>query len=171
MSRAMTEATEFRLTGGCQCGAIRYALHAAIDKPSICHCRMCQKAFGSFFAPLAGVPPDKFEVTRGALSIFRSSDAAERGFCNQCGTPLTFHYVGRPRISIAIGSLDKPERITPTMQYGIEARLGYFASLPSLPGDKTTEDDEPVLAAAIRSANHQHPDHDTAVWPPRGGRS
>jgi hypothetical protein len=127
---------------------------------------MCQKAFGSFFAPLAGVPPEHFEVTRGTLSIFRSSDAAERGFCDKCGTPLTFHYVGRPRISISIGSLDEPERVVPTEQYGIEGRLTYFASLSALPGDRTTEEDEPDLAAGIRAANHQHPDHDTAMWPP-----
>jgi hypothetical protein len=129
---------------------------------------MCQKAFGSFFAPLAGVPPEKFELTRGTLSIFRSSDAVERGFCDKCGTPLTFHYVGKPRISISIGSLDQPERVPPELQYGIESRLSYFAGLPSLPGDKTTEEDEPELAARIRAANHQHPDHDTAAWPVKG---
>jgi hypothetical protein len=159
---------ETRLTGGCQCGAVRYALHAEPTGASICHCRMCQKAFGSFFAPLAGVPPEKFEVTRGTLSIFRSSEAAERGFCNNCGTPLTFHYVDRPRISISLGSLDQPERVVPETQYGIESRLSYFAKLSALPGDVTTEDDEPALASAIRAANHQHPDHDTAEWPPRG---
>ncbi|MEO8669254.1 MAG: GFA family protein, partial [Bauldia sp.] len=124
--------------------------------------------FGSFFAPLTGVPPESFEVTRGKLSIFKSSDATERGFCNTCGTPLTFHYVGKPRISVSIGSLDEPERAVPTGQYGIEGRLSYFAILPTLPGDKTTEDDEPALAAAIRSANYQHPDHDTDAWPAGG---
>ena len=39
-----------RLTGGCQCGAVRYALLAAPSEPHLCHCRMCQKAFGSYFA-------------------------------------------------------------------------------------------------------------------------
>ena len=43
--------TAFRLTGGCQCGAVRYCLHEPPADPHICHCRMCQKAFGSFFAP------------------------------------------------------------------------------------------------------------------------
>ena len=44
--------SEFRLTGGCQCGAVRYALLEEPTGAHICHCRMCQKAFGSFFAPL-----------------------------------------------------------------------------------------------------------------------
>jgi hypothetical protein len=153
------------LTGGCQCGAVRYALHQMPTDPHICHCRMCQKAFGSFFAPLTGVKLDKFELTRGELAIFMSSDETERGFCRNCGTPLTFHYVDSDRIAVSIGSLDEPERIEPARQYGIEGRLSYFGKLSALPGDKTTEDDEPEKAAAIHHTNHQHPDHDTPVWP------
>jgi hypothetical protein len=153
------------LTGGCQCGAVRYALHQMPTDPHICHCRMCQKAFGSFFAPLTGVKLDKFELTRGELAIFMSSDETERGFCRNCGTPLTFHYVDSDRIAVSIGSLDEPERVEPARQYGIEGRLSYFGKLSALPGDKTTEDDAPDKAAAIHHTNHQHPDHDTPVWP------
>jgi hypothetical protein len=29
------------LTGGCQCGAVCYALYAKPDRVGICHCRMC----------------------------------------------------------------------------------------------------------------------------------
>lgn len=163
----MSEPSQLPLTGGCQCGAVRYALHALPSDPHICHCRMCQKAFGSFFAPLTGVPLSAFGLTRGRLSLFNSSDRAERGFCRECGTPLTFHYVGGDRIAVSIGSLDRPEAVRPATQYGIEGRLSYFAELASLPGDKTTEEDEPETAAAIHGSNHQHPDHDTAVWPPQ----
>ncbi len=155
-----------RLTGGCQCGAVRYALHAEPGDPHICHCRMCQKAFGSFFAPLTGVPLDKFEITRGSVAIFMSSDQTERGFCRDCGTPLTFHYVDRTEIAVSIGSLDQPAKIRPGRQYGIESRMPWFATLASLPGQTCTEDDIPALADAIAASNHQHPDHDTEVWPP-----
>jgi hypothetical protein len=154
-----------RITGGCQCGAVRYALNEAPSGPSICHCRMCQKAFGSFFAPLTGVPIAAFAVTRGTLSVFKSSDQAERGFCRDCGTPLTFRYLDRPRISVSIGSLDQPERIPPQNQYGIESRLSWFGTLANLPGDQTTEEEEPELTRRIAASNHQHPDHDTAAWP------
>ena len=163
----MAEANETILTGGCQCGAVRYRLHQIPTEPSICHCRMCQKAFGSFFAPLAGVPLDKFEMTRGKLSIFKSSDIVERGFCRDCGTPLSFRYLAKNRISVSIGSLDEPHRVKPIVQDGIEGRLPYFAELMALPENPPTEVDDPDMAAAARRSNHQHPDHDTAVWPPR----
>jgi hypothetical protein len=161
--------SDFRMTGGCQCGAVRYALLEQPDNPHICHCRMCQKAFGSFFAPLTGVPLDKFEVTRGVLATFKSSGLVERGFCAQCGTPLSFRFVDSDRISVSIGSLDEPEKVEPSHQFGNEARLSWFAKLPSLPGSETTtETDTPKRAADIAASNHQHPDHDTAVWPPKG---
>ena len=155
-----------RITGGCQCGAVRYALHQQPDNPHICHCRMCQKAFGSFFAALTRVPLARFELTRGALATFKSSDETERGFCRDCGTPLTVHDVGSPRIEVSIGSLDVPESVPPLRQAGIEGRLSWFATLPALPGDKTTEESNPDLAAKIAASNHQHPDHDTHTWPP-----
>jgi hypothetical protein len=160
--------SEFRLTGGCQCGAVRYALLEQPSGPHICHCRMCQKAFGSFFAPLTGVSLEKFELTRGELAIFKSSDQVERGFCRNCGTPLTLHDVDSPRIAVSIGSLDEPEKVEPTKQYGIEARVSWFGKLPALPGDKTTEEDNPDLTRKIAASNHQHPDHDTKDWPPHG---
>jgi hypothetical protein len=156
-----------RMTGGCQCGAIRYALSEAPTEASICHCRMCQKAFGSYFAPLAGVPVVAFTVTRGSLAIFKSSDQAERGFCRDCGTPLTFRYVERPRISVSLGSLDDPETVLPAAQDGIEGRLSFFSALAGLPGDET-EQGSPELARRIAASNHQHPDHDTEVWPGKG---
>ena len=146
------------LTGGCQCGAVRYALCAEPTGASICHCRMCQKAFGNYFAPLAGVRRRDFAWTRGEPGIFRSSEAVERGFCRDCGTPLSFSYVERDRISVSIGSLDRPERVAPERQDGIESRLPAFATLAALPGETTQASSAPELLAKL--ASRQHPDHD-----------
>ncbi len=163
--------SEFRMSGGCQCGAVRYVLHERPSEPHICHCRMCQKAFGSFFAPFTGVPLEKFELTRGALSTFMSSSQTERGFCRVCGTPLTIHDVDSARMAISIGSLDEPGRIEPKYQCGIEGKVSWFAKLATLPGATTTESDKPQLAEQIAASNHQHPDHDTQSWPRQGGIS
>ena len=46
-----------KVTGGCQCGAVRYAASGTLDNAHICHCRMCQKAVGNYLhAALAGAP-------------------------------------------------------------------------------------------------------------------
>jgi hypothetical protein len=152
------------LTGGCQCGAVRYRLNEAPSNPHLCHCRMCQKAFGSFFAPLAGVHLVAFQVTRGALTKFRSSDQVDRGFCANCGTPLSFQSRDGDTICVSIGSLDNPEAVIPQDQHGIEARISYFHRLANLPDRPTTEDEDPQGAARIRASSHQHPDHDTTGW-------
>ena len=145
------------MTGGCQCGAVRYALYAEPADASICHCRMCQKAFGNFFAPLTGVRRKDFAWTRGEPGIFRSSELVERGFCRECGTPLSFRYTERDRITVSIGSLDEPGRIKVEKQYGIESRLPAFATLHELPGE-TTEESTPAEWLP-RLTSRQHPDH------------
>lgn len=154
-------------SGGCQCGAVRYHFTTRPTGAHICHCRMCQKAYGAFYAPLVGGPRQSFEVTRGSISTFRSSDTAERGFCRRCGTPLTFAYVEGDHISVSIGSLDRPDLFPPLDQHGVESRYAYVKALGALPDRPATEAENPVGAAAIAATNRQHPDHDTATWPPQ----
>ena len=60
-----SDVTRPLFTGGCQCGAIRFAVKAAPVKVSICHCRMCQKASGAPFASLAEIGHEHFSWTRG----------------------------------------------------------------------------------------------------------
>src|ERR1700709_2553502 len=99
--------TKPAMTGGCQCGAVRYALFETPES-SVCHCRMCQKAVGGPFAALCRVKTTSFAWTRGEPASFQSSAAAERHFCARCGTPLTFHYLDAEAIEVTTGSLDHP---------------------------------------------------------------
>ena len=131
---------------------------------------MCQKAFGSFFAPLVGVKLAEFEVTRGEIAVFRSSDLAERGFCRECGTPLSFEYVGSDKIEISIGSLDDPADVKPKIQFRTESRLPWLADLAALPEREPGGTEETQKLERIRRSSRQHPDHDTATWPPEGAR-
>ncbi len=62
---AMAEECQVLHSGGCQCGAVRYALTAEPYGTHICHCRMCQKAFGAFYAPLTLIRYKDFAWTRG----------------------------------------------------------------------------------------------------------
>jgi hypothetical protein len=154
-------------TGGCQCGRVRYALYAEPHNPHICHCRMCQKAFGAPFAPLASVMLADFSWTRGEPGIFRSSEIIERGFCRDCGTPLSYRSIEAKHLSISIGSLDEPARVAPAVQYGNEGKLPWFEGLHRLPAEGFTEDGASPEDIRKR-ASRQHPDHDTEEWTPRG---
>jgi hypothetical protein len=166
----MSEQRTPTLTGGCQCGAVRYALYAPPTNAGICHCRMCQKAVGGPFTAWANVPTQHFAWTRGAPGMFHSSSAAERGFCARCGTPLYFAYTKRPgSITVSIGSLDTPEAVTLAQVDGIEGRWSTFdpAMLAALPPRRTGVAGAPEELSRI--TNFQHPDHDTPEdWQPSG---
>lgn len=151
-------------SGGCQCGAIRFQVRGALTDSSICHCRMCQKAFGAFYAPLVSVRGVQFSWTRGQLRHFQSSNQVRRGFCADCGTPLT--YEAPDGMAVATGAFDQPERLPPTIQYGLERKLPFLHALDSLPALRS-EEDEQAQAFLSELVSQQHPDHDTPHWPPR----
>jgi hypothetical protein len=146
------------LTGGCQCGAIRFALSAAPTRVSICHCRMCQKASGAPFASLADIPKAKFSWTRGMPSSFKSSSIAERDFCAACGTPLSYRKIGGDNIEIMTGAFDRPDRMVPTLQFGTESRLGWVGTINNLPSKTTMQNYGTDQLAQVFS--YQNPDHD-----------
>ena len=159
------ERLDVQASGGCQCGAVRYHASAMLDTSHICHCRMCQKAAGHYFAALIGVPKDALTWTRGAPAVFKSSEQVERGFCRDCGTPLYYDYVESPHLSVTTGSLDNPADFPPRVQFGIEGRMPWFDTLSGLAEEGTTEETMSEYVGAIRASNHQHPDHDTKDWP------
>ena len=156
-----------RLTGGCQCGRVRFATSVVPDDVSVCHCRMCQKSVGGPFITLALVQPHQLEWTRGKPASFRSSSIAKRLFCADCGTPLA--YVGDEKgdVELTTGSFDQPERLVPTRSTGNESRLHWIDTLASLPGQTT----EQILAKRKKQdpvVSFQHPDRDTPEdWKPR----
>jgi hypothetical protein len=148
------------LTGGCQCGAVRYALHEWPQHAHICHCRMCQKAFGSFFGPL--VTSHGVVWTRGAPKHFRSSDKVRRGFCGECGTPLTYEVDGEDSIEVAIGAFDEPTVAAPVLQVNMKDKQPFFDGLTALP--VRTEYSERWMAFMQDLVSYQHPDHETEKW-------
>lgn len=147
------------LTGGCQCGSVRFALYAKPARISICHCRMCQKAVAGPFAALAEIPLSDFEWTQGTPATFRSSSLAERDFCAICGTPLSYRKVDGTAIELLTGAFDRPDRVTPTYQTGVESKLAWVAHVHHLPGKTTAENGNADESGGIVS--YQHPDHNT----------
>jgi hypothetical protein len=146
-----------RLTGGCQCGAVRYELAGPPMRACICHCRMCQKASGQPFMAFATVRHEHLQWTRGTPAVFRSSNMAQRGFCKDCGTPLTFKFHSE-EIAVTTGSLDDPTAAPPTVQYGVESAIAWCATIGDLPRIRTEDDFGPEVVAKF--ASYQHPDSD-----------
>jgi hypothetical protein len=150
-------------SGGCQCGAVRFAVER-LGRPSVCHCRMCQKAFGSIGGLL--VTARGLTWTRGSPKHFASSNKVRRGFCADCGTPLTYEYEGG--IEVAIATFDRAGEIAPVIQLAPESRLPWVDDLPGLPTRSETEAAK-VAGFYASIVSHQHPDHDTERWPRTAG--
>jgi hypothetical protein len=119
---------------------------------------MCQKAAGAPFASFADIDLGDFAWTRGQPAAFRSSSIAERDFCRECGTMLSFRRIDGPRIEIMTGAFDRPDHVVPTRQFGTESRLGWVVGIANLPSQTTLQNYGPDKVNGIVS--HQHPDHD-----------
>lgn len=153
------------LTGGCQCGSVRFALGAEPRDVHLCHCRMCQKAVGGPFAVVCPVPRSMVRLTRGDFASFQSSDAARRGFCRNCGTPLAFDMGSEDGFALLAGAFDRPDLVPPVMQCGREHGVPWVAGLEELPLT-ALHPDEPAMLGRIKATSRQHPDHETELWPP-----
>ncbi|HEX2890250.1 GFA family protein [Vineibacter terrae] len=124
-------------SGGCQCGAVRYRLTAPAIWTGFCHCRMCQRAHGAPVVLWVTVPSDGIVFDRGTPVWYRSSAAAERGFCAACGTPLAWKEsqasAGDPGIDIAAATLDDPAAVQPEMHLWCESAVPWLTLADHLP--------------------------------------
>ncbi len=141
------------LTGGCQCGAVRFAV-SDLGRASICHCRMCQKAFGSFFAPLVLAKDGRF--TRGEPKWFDSSNLAKRGFCEECGTPLA--YETKFGLEFSIGAFDDPTKVAPVIQVNMSDKLPFYDDLSNLPINHDISEEWHKFLTSVKS--NQYPDYE-----------
>lgn len=132
-----------RVTGGCQCGAVRYAATIENDDAYLCHCRMCQRATGGVWAAFVGLPKSAVEWEREP-DRFRSSPIAQRGFCSHCGTPLTFEFDDGESMDLIVGSFDDAYRFKPRGHFAMESWHEEWLDTRALPA-KRTEDNERLV--------------------------
>jgi hypothetical protein len=117
---------------------VRFEIDGPLGKASVCHCRMCQKAFGNVFAPLVSVREGRLIWTKAEPARFQSSNLVRRGFCPNCGTPLT--YEAPDGVAVAIGAFDHPGAIEPVIHYGIESKVAWIDHMDDWPARDTMED-------------------------------
>ncbi|AZZ35984.1 aldehyde-activating protein [Bdellovibrio sp. qaytius] len=79
--------------GSCLCGKVAITINPEKKIFDACHCGMCRKWGGGPALTVHGGP--KFEITGfDHITVFNSSDWAERAFCKNCGTHLYYHLKG-----------------------------------------------------------------------------
>ena len=121
------------MTGGCQCGRVRFTARVADDDAYLCHCRMCQRASGNVFIAFKNFP--KADVTwESEPDWYHSSPIARRPFCSECGTPLGFEYPDSDKMDLHVAAFDDPARFVPKFHFGIETRLDQWVDTHALPG-------------------------------------
>ncbi|CAN5326359.1 hypothetical protein BH10PSE15_BH10PSE15_08580 [soil metagenome] len=122
------------LTGGCQCGRIRYAVAIDDDDAYLCHCRMCQRATGGVSIAFKSVAIAAVQWTTQPPERYRSSPIAQRGFCKDCGTPLTFEFLDPGEtMDLTVGSFDQPARFVPRHHFGVESLHEAWIDTHALP--------------------------------------
>lgn len=80
--------------GRCLCGAVRVNAKGLAPEMSACHCDYCRRWSGSIQMGIEA-PEDRVEIT-GPVKRYRSSDFAERAWCDTCGSALWLRNISGP---------------------------------------------------------------------------
>jgi len=116
-------------SGGCACGALRYALSGAPLLAYACHCHDCQKASGAAFSLTLVIRTADLAVT-GAPQLVRRTLASgrviERSFCPECRVPVFSRAPVAPDyLSLRAGTLDDASWVVPAAQSFVESAIPW----------------------------------------------
>ena len=123
------------VTGGCLCGAVRYEASQLPVRSAVCHCSLCQKSVGAPLVSMVHFPRDALRYTSGEPKFYKSSDIADRGFCAECGTSITYRVISAMSDTIVVYSetLDDPNAFPPETHSGVESQAHWLKLADDLP--------------------------------------
>lgn len=127
------------LSGGCQCGRVRFEAEVEEGTAYLCHCTMCRRATGGVAAAFVGVRKAAVRWTGTPPDLYRSSPIAERGFCARCGTPISFAFPDSETMDLTVGAFDDPGGFRPAFHMSVETRLDPWVDTADLPGYRLDE--------------------------------
>ena len=122
-----------RATGGCLCGAVRYAVTGQLRDVVLCHCAMCRRMHGHVGAYTAAAREALSLVESRGLRWYASSAKARRGFCGECGSTLFWDAPSRDHVSITAGTVDAPTGLTTGLQIYVDSAGDYYPIDESIP--------------------------------------
>jgi hypothetical protein len=137
------------LTGGCNCGAVRYEVSEALVRASYCHCTRCQRRTGTAASAQAHPAPGTFRIVAGeeALRMWKPPDGGEKWFCGECGSAIYGSNPSHPdSVGIRMGTFDSDPGIRPTVRQFV----AYAAPWEPLPDDGLPRFPESRHAPAAR---------------------
>lgn len=91
-------------SGKCLCGAITFTADQVEPEIDACHCRMCQRVSGGIF--ITTTARGLSFAGEEHISKYRSSDWAERAFCEKCGTHLYYRFLDTNEYEMCVGVFD-----------------------------------------------------------------
>jgi len=143
------------LTGGCQCGRVRYAINAAPYVFYLCHCRECQKQTSSAFGESLRVRLADIVLT-GELQVYeRVSDKGNRRqghFCPSCGVRIVHGTSGAEMVNVKAGTLDDASWLVPAGHIWTRSRQRFVAiGADELSYETQPDDSYAALAARWRA--------------------
>lgn len=118
------------LTGGCFCGALRFAIDGQNWMRGLCLCRTCQKISGGAGNLFIGMEAKDFRYTSGEPRRFchpGTSDAPTREFCGECGVHIAARSPKAPDgLIVKVGALDDPAAFEgPTLVVWTEEKQAF----------------------------------------------
>lgn len=112
-------------TASCLCGSVSIKASAVSNSIGACHCGMCRKwAGGPFMATDCGTQVS-FEGEDN-ISVYNSSEWAERGFCKKCGSHLFYRLKETNLHMIPAGLFDQNESFEFDHQVFIDKKPSYY---------------------------------------------
>ncbi len=126
------------MSGGCQCGRVRYTATIRDFDAYLCHCRMCQRATGGVSIAFKNVAKADVAWERRP-DMFASSPIARRGYCRDCGTPISFEFPDGDNLDLTLGSFDEPGRFRPHHHFGVESWHPQWLDTRGLPEYRADE--------------------------------
>ena len=115
LERLNNVSDKFVPVSGCYlCQVVRYEVDVNLSEGFYCHCKTCQKTSGAPASVGVMAKPGTLRFTKEDPKYFQSSPIGSRGFCQHCGSRLTWVSPDREDwIVVFAGSLAQPEHVVP----------------------------------------------------------
>lgn len=119
--------------GSCLCGAVSFTIEGELGPSDACHCTMCRKVSGHFWAS-TDVPREAITISgEDELGWYRSSGKVRRGFCRNCGSALFWDGDGRASLAVAMGALEGPTGVQLEKHIFVHEKGDYYEIADGLP--------------------------------------